>query len=457
MRTENRFLLKTGTMLLGFFTAFSCTGFSQIQPDAKWNTWIVKPISQTEMFKNPSDEQTAKELKTVKDMMAKRTERIMHQIAYWDAGAPSYRWNQIGYRLAGPELFTKKDGGKFWYSPMAWMNMAIYDATVATLKIKKDHQRKRPYEVDGTIKPTVMVAQNSSYPCEYSATAAAASTVLSYFFPELTDSMMNLAKEASQSRVYAGVQFPSDVADGWKLGEQVAKEVIERSKKQGYEMAWKGTIPKDPKLWTGEYPVGALTSGFTPLVLKTGNQFRPAAPPDFAKEMEEMKNFKQNLNSIYQAFYWAHASGLDVWTDIASQKIFEYHLDKDALTAARIYTLLHVALHDAAIAIMDAKYAYWGIRPNQYDKDFKPLLGFTPPFPGYPSGHATASSVAATILSYFFPGDAEAFKRIARECADSRFYAGIHFPTDNKVGLEMGEKMAKYIIDNWESKLMASK
>ena len=108
MRTENRFLLKTGTMLLGFFTAFSCTGFSQIQPDAKWNTWIVKPISQTEMFKNPSDEQTAKELKTVKDMMAKRTERIMHQIAYWDAGAPSYRWNQIGYRLAGPELFTKK-------------------------------------------------------------------------------------------------------------------------------------------------------------------------------------------------------------------------------------------------------------------------------------------------------------------------------------------------------------
>ena len=256
--------------------------------------------------------------------------------------------------------------------------------------------------------------------------------------------------------MYAGVQFPSDVTDGWKLGEQVAKEVIAKSKKQGYDIAWKGNIPNDPKLWKGEYPVGALTSGFTPMVLKTGNQFRPPAPPDFATEMEEMKSFKQNFNSTYQAFYWAHASGLDTWTELASQKIFEYRLDRDALKAARIYTLLHVALHDAAIAIMDAKYAYWGIRPDQYDKNFKPLLGFTPPFPGYPSGHATASSVAATILSHFFPADAGSFKMTAKECADSRFFAGIHFPSDNNVGLQMGEQLAKYVIDNWESKLMAN-
>ena len=402
MVNNKRLLLKTPTILIAWLAGFSLTCFSQAQADTKWKTWVVNSMSQSNIFKNPTNDQTLKELKTVKEMVAKRDERIMQQIAYWDAGAPSYRWNQLAYRIVGPELFTKKDGGKFWYSPMAWMNIAIYDATVAALKAKPAHHRKRPYQVDASIKPAVMVAQDFSYPCEYSATAAAASTVLSYFFPELSDSIMKLAKEASQSRVYAGVQFPSDVTDGWKLGEQVAKEVIAKSKKQGYDIAWKGNIPNDPKLWKGEYPVGALTSGFTPMVLKTGNQFRPPAPPDFATEMEEMKSFKQNFNSTYQAFYWAHASGLDTWTELASQKIFEYRLDRDALKAARIYTLLHVALHDAAIAIMDAKYAYWGIRPDQYDKNFKPLLGFTPPFPGYPSGHATASSVAATILSHFF-------------------------------------------------------
>ena len=99
---------------------------------------------------------------------------------------------------------------------------------------------------------------------------------------------------------------------------------------------------------------------------------------------------------------------------------------------------------------MDAKYAYWGIRPNLYDTTYRPLIGFTPPFPGYPSGHATASSAAATVLSYFFPADELFFKQLAQDCADSRFYAGIHFKTDNQVGMELGKKLATYIVETWD-------
>ena len=113
--------------------------------------------------------------------------------------------------------------------------------------------------------------------------------------------------------------------------------------------------------------------------------------------------------------------------------------------------MLHTTEYDAGIAIMDAKYAYWGIRPNLFDTSFQPLI-FTPPFPGYPSGHATASSAAATILSYFFPADRNFFKQTAQECADSRFYAGIHFKTDNKAGIELGERLANYVIDTWVGK-----
>jgi len=56
------------------------------------------------------------------------------------------------------------------------------------------------------------------------------------------------------------------------------------------------------------------------------------------------------------------------------------------------------------------------------------------------------------VLQYFFPGDAVLFQKTAQECADSRFYAGIHFRTDNETGLEFGRKIGNYIIDNWNKR-----
>jgi len=38
---------------------------------------------------------------------------------------------------------------------------------------------------------------------------------------------------------------------------------------------------------------------------------------------------------------------------------------------------------------------------------------------------------------------------VAQECADSRFYGGIHFRTDNEVGLELGKKIGDYVVAEW--------
>lgn len=65
---------------------------------------------------------------------------------------------------------------------------------------------------------------------------------------------------------------------------------------------------------------------------------------------------------------------------------------------------------------------------------------------GYPSGYATTSSAVATVLGYLFPAEAEKFRQLAREWAESRFEGGIHFRTDNEVGLEIGEKIGGFII-----------
>jgi membrane-associated phospholipid phosphatase len=300
--------------------------------------------------------------------------------------------------------------------------------------------------LDRSLKTLVNTPSTYSYPCEHSVTAAAAATMIAYFFPNKADSVIAMARAASQSRVDAGVQFPSDVEAGWKLGEAVAKQIIEKAKNDGSTIKWDGVMNKDPKKWTGKYPMGITMSKFAPMVLRSADQFRPGPPPDFEKDMKELKNFKQTFKSKTSAFYWA--SQADTWVELAGKKMFENRMSDDAPAVARVYAALTIAYHEMAIAIFDAKYTYWGIRPVQYDSTYKPLIG-TPPFPGYPSGHAAGGATSAAVLEYFFPNDAKEFQALAQECADSRFYAGIHFRTDNETALVMGRAVGKYVVETW--------
>jgi membrane-associated phospholipid phosphatase len=411
---------------------------------ANWKTWLLDNPQKIITVPPPPDAQTKAELQFIKQEMTKLDEIKLMEIKYWNAGAPSYRWNQIvlGLMSQKQEVLLRM--------PASWMNIAIYDATILAWKEKAKYKRKRPNELDPSVKPVINAPLTFSYPCEHSVTAAAAAYILVYFFPEKTDSIMQMAHAASQSRINAGVQFQSDVDAGWKLGEQVAKEIIEKAKKDGSAIKWDGNMNKDPKKWTGAYPMGITLPLFTPIVIRSADQFRLPPPPDFKNDMNELKNFKQNFNSRSLAYYWA-SHGPEVWNDLASQKMFEYRMSDDAPAVSRVYTVLNVAYHDAVIAIFDSKYAYWGIRPVQYDTTYKPLIT-TPPFPGYPSGHAGGAGTTAAVMEYLFPADAKLFWQMAQDCADSRFYAGIHFRTDNEAALRMGKELGKYVVETWMKK-----
>jgi membrane-associated phospholipid phosphatase len=408
---------------------------------ANWNTRLLDNPGQITIVAPPGAARSKAELQTIKQGITKLDEKKLEQIKYWNAGAPSYRWNQIilGLMDQKPEIQLRM--------PASWMNIAIYDATILAWKEKIKYKRKRPSDLDPSLKPAVNTPLTYSYPSEHAVTAAAAAYMLVYFFPEKADSIMQMAHAASQSRVDAGVQFPSDAEAGWKLGEQVARQIIEKAKNDGSAKVWDGKMNKDPKKWTGPFPMGITMSQFTPIVIRSADQFRLPPPPDFENDMKELKNFKQTFNSRSIAYFWAN-NGPGLWNDLASQKMFEYRMSDDAPAVARVYTVLNVAYHDAAIAIFDSKYAYWGIRPNQYDSTYKPLIP-TPPFPGYPSGHAAGAATTAAVMEYFFPADAKQFHKLAQECADSRFYAGIHFRTDNESALKMGAEIGKYIVENW--------
>jgi hypothetical protein len=66
------------------------------------------------------------------------------------------------------------------------------------------------------------------------------------------------------------------------------------------------------------------------------------------------------------------------------------------------------------------------------------------------------------LYSYFFPAEQAYFRQKAKDVAESRFQAGIHFRTDNEVAVELGKKVAAAVIqraktDGADDELAAAK
>lgn len=161
---------------------------------------------------------------------------------------------------------------------------------------------------------------------------------------------------------------------------------------------------------------------------------------------------------------------------------------------SRLFALANVAMADGAIASWESKYyyQYWrpvtGIRKARTElrshggRDWYPLgapgtntkgPNFTPPFPSYPSGHATIGGALFEILRKFWPDntpftfvsdewngknkDVDGYKRpwwpktfqSFREAeylnAQSRIYLGIHWQFDADSGIRQGNMVADYV------------
>ena len=419
-----------------------------VEPNAgKWRTWIIPSGAAYRVPPPPGAAETRAELRKMQQMAAEINDVRRAGIQHWDAGAPVYRWMDMMERRteAGQPLTAHP------HRVYAYVAMAMYDATIAAWESKYAYNRPRPSEMDRTVRTLVDVPESPSYPSEHSAAAFAAATVLAEFFPDQAQSYRAMAEEAGLSRVYAGVQFPSDHDAGKELGMRVAQSVIQRMASDGYTVTWQGSVPAGRCKWIGQNPGNAAAVGWRLFLLSSPGEFRSAPPPDcesqqMQAEVSMVRAYQRTFQSNQRAYYWQSPEGRETRQFVLAEKwMFEEETHRNPPRAARIYALLAAAHYDTFIASQDAKFAYWYIRPHQLDAGVTPLFP-APNFPSYPSNHATFSYSRAALLSYLFPQHAGEAEAMAVEAANSRIWAGIHFPVDLESGKTLGLAVARKFI-----------
>src|SRR6266480_4608623 len=428
----------------------------QIEPNAgNWRTWVISSGRDYRVPPPPGAADTQAELRALADLIGHSDAQTKQQIAFWDAGAPAYRWIDLinARALAGVSLTA------FSQRVYAYVALAMHDATIAAWESKYAYNRPRPSERDHKLSTAVTVPDSPSYPSEHAATAQAAAAVLAYFLPAEAQSFQTMAEQAGWSRVLAGVQYPSDYYAGLELGRKVAEQVIAKAKLDGSDAVWTGKVPTGPCKWLGTNPGNVTGPQFKPLLLTSPDMFRPPPPPacDSPQVVAETATVHNSPRSVpgtapifatnYKAFYWQSPEGLNTWPYRYAEKwICEDGLDQNPPRVARIYALIGTVLFDAFIASQDGKFAYWYIRPHQLDPTIVPLFP-VPNHPSYPSNHSTFSAARSEMLAYLFPAHADEVRAIGKQAGDSRIWAGIHYQIDNASGVQLGKSVVQKFID----------
>ena len=209
-----------------------------------------------------------------------------------------------------------------------------------------------------------------------------------------------------------------------------------------------------------------LSPASLPLRLPTSSYY-----DQFGKVYEKSKSLTREEKEA--ALWWGDDPGETFTPPGHSYYLASLVLKKERPTlikCAETYARVGIAVADAFINCWKWKYHFFSERPSSFissniDEKWKSFWP-DPPFPAFPSGHATQAAAVAAVLidlygdkidlidsahvgrpkdqlrdTEFKPRSFTSFSQIAQEIANSRLYGGIHSPQDNDIGLAEGRKM----------------
>lgn len=288
-----------------------------------------------------------------------------------------------------------------------------------------------------------------------------------------------------------------------KFGEAVAAAVMAYSKTDvAGDAAYLRNNPIDyvPPKGTGKWQPTA--PDFTRALLPYWGKVRTFVASESDKIAKEPLNYSSNIKSTL------FAQGLEIytattpltteeqwigefWSDDIYQLTFEpagrwiaiacavirqenASLDKAVYTFAKV----GMSLSDVGVACWNSKYIYNIERPIHYiqrtidptwrtrlNNPISIMVGITPPFPSYPSGHSCFGAAAAEVLTNIYgpayamtdrchegrtefkgkPRSFSSFYEMAQENAYSRVVLGVHYRMDCEEGLRMGYAIGRKV------------
>jgi membrane-associated phospholipid phosphatase len=148
----------------------------------------------------------------------------------WNDGAGTYtppgHWNAIASDLVRDGKMSEVRAARVY----AYLNMAMHDAAVACWGTKFQYFNPRPAQLDPLIKTVIGLPNFPAYPSGHSTFSGAGATVLSYFFPEASTSLMQMADVAGVSRIYGGIHYRTDVVRGKEHGLRIGAALVANAK-----------------------------------------------------------------------------------------------------------------------------------------------------------------------------------------------------------------------------------
>jgi hypothetical protein len=320
------------------------------------------------------------------------------------------------------------------------------------------------------------------------AAIAAAHRVLVELLPDQAESL-----DAKRAVSLGALPDGAPKSAGIAIGEAAAGAMLAKRANDGIDTE----VPYTPGTLPGQYrptppdftpAFGAQLGRVTPFAINRATRYRVPPPPAlrserYARDYREVKRLGDTVSMERPkdradvARFYAPDDIVPIYFSAARQVSLAQR--KTLAENARIFALLGMAIFDAMVVCFDSKYFYdyWrpvtairlgdtdGNRRTDADPTWTPFV-FTPPFPSYPSGHASFGGAARRVLERVFGKDGLAitlaspevpdvvlhytsWKQITDDIDDARIYGGVHYRFDQEEAARQGRKVGRYVLQHW--------
>jgi hypothetical protein len=245
------------------------------------------------------------------------------------------------------------------------------------------------------------------------AMAAAAFEVLVLLHPE---------REAETAAAFATTlaRYPDDAskAAGKRLGQAVGRAAVAYRAHDGFNEVHFFQGDGTPGRWrpTPSLFATSRTNDIRPFLFAHVSDVPTLPPPilgtqEYQQQLLEVRGLgglhsaERTPEETTAALFWAYQSGQRGFVNLAIRLLATHRPPGGVYAEAHIMAELTAALADSAILTWNekAKYHFWRpITAIRGDGAWAPLIE-TPPFPEYPSGHATDCYVGAGVLEAVWP------------------------------------------------------